>query len=170
MTLAATLNDGHAYRLRLLLQSRGGLQLEHGLLELLPAGKQKLLIAEQPINVDAWPLAHKSTVRGVYEQALQLARQRNVFDVLHFNQRGELTEGARSNVFLRLDRQWFTPALNCGVLPGVMRSVILDDPSWQASERVLTRDDLARAEAIMVCNALRGALPAEIGDTESGRF
>jgi para-aminobenzoate synthetase/4-amino-4-deoxychorismate lyase len=170
LTLAATLNDGHAYRLRLLLQSWGGLQLEHGSLELLPAGKQKLLIAEQPINVDAWPLAHKSTVRGVYEQALQLARQRNVFDVLHFNQRGELTEGARSNVFLRLDGQWFTPALSCGVLPGVMRAVILDDPSWQASERVLTRDDLARAEAIMVCNALRGALPAEIGDTESGRF
>jgi para-aminobenzoate synthetase/4-amino-4-deoxychorismate lyase len=162
LTLAMILNDGSAYRLRLLLKSRGELHLEHSLLESLPAGKQKLLVADQPIKVDHWPLAHKSTVRGIYEQALQVAKFHNAFDVLHVNQRDELTEGARSNVFLRIDGCWLTPALHSGVLPGVMRSVILDDPAWQASEAVLTRADLARAEAIMVCNALRGALPAEI--------
>lgn len=162
--LASALSDGRAYRLRLLLQSNGEQRLEHSLLEGMPAGKLKLLIADQPIDIDCWPLAHKSTVRGIYDAALQLAKQRNAFDVLHFNQRGELTEGARSNVFLRIRGQWLTPALDCGVLPGVMRSVILDDPTWQASERVLTRGDLAHAEAIMVCNALRGTLQAEIID------
>jgi para-aminobenzoate synthetase/4-amino-4-deoxychorismate lyase len=34
----------------------------------------------------------------------------------------------------------------------------------QAAERVLTRTDLQNAEALMVCNALRGALPARIVD------
>ena len=39
-----------------------------------------------------------------------------------------------------------------------MRAVLLADPAWAASERRLTRADLAAAEAVVVCNALRGAL------------
>ena len=46
------------------------------------------------------------------------------------------------------------------VLPGVMRDILLADPAWVALERTLTRDDLLRAEAIVVCNALRGPMPA----------
>jgi para-aminobenzoate synthetase/4-amino-4-deoxychorismate lyase len=49
-----------------------------------------------------------------------------------------------------------------GALPGVMRGVLLADPAWDARERSLTRADLARAEGLVVCNALRGALPAEL--------
>jgi para-aminobenzoate synthetase/4-amino-4-deoxychorismate lyase len=45
----------------------------------------------------------------------------------------------------------------------VMRSVLLDDPDWNASERRLTRDDLLAAEALVLCNSLRGALPATLG-------
>jgi para-aminobenzoate synthetase/4-amino-4-deoxychorismate lyase len=61
--------------------------------------------------------------------------------------------------------RWWTPPLASGVLPGVMRSVLLEEASGlQAAERVLTRTDLQNAEALMVCNALRGALPARIVD------
>jgi para-aminobenzoate synthetase/4-amino-4-deoxychorismate lyase len=46
-----------------------------------------------------------------------------------------------------------------------MRSVLLEDASdLQAAERVLTRTDLQNAEALLVCNALRGAVPARIVD------
>jgi para-aminobenzoate synthetase/4-amino-4-deoxychorismate lyase len=41
-----------------------------------------------------------------------------------------------------------------------MRGVLLEDPAWNASERVITRAMLLEAEEIVVCNALRGALPA----------
>ena len=43
-----------------------------------------------------------------------------------------------------------------------MRGVLLDDPAWRATERTLHQPDLARAEAIAVCNALRGVLPARL--------
>lgn len=82
--------------------------------------------------------------------------------MLFFNERGELTEGGRSNVFVKLDGQWVTPPLSCGVLPGVMRGVLLDDPAFAAKERVVTRDDLSRAEALLLTNALRGTLDAEL--------
>ncbi len=82
--------------------------------------------------------------------------------MLFFNAAGELTEGARSNVFVKLGGRWWTPPLTAGLLPGVMRAALLDDPAWAAGERRLTRGDLFDAEAVVVCNALRGVLPAKI--------
>ncbi len=55
-----------------------------------------------------------------------------------------------------------TPPLACGVLPGVMRSVLLEDRAFNAVEAVMTRDDLLSAQAIVVCNALRGVVPAVV--------
>jgi para-aminobenzoate synthetase/4-amino-4-deoxychorismate lyase len=80
--------------------------------------------------------------------------------MLFFNQRGELAEGGRSSVFVKLEGRWYTPPLASGLLPGVMRAAMLDDPAWNAEERVITREMLAQAEDIVVCNALRGALRA----------
>ena len=65
-------------------------------------------------------------------------------------------------MFLKLDGGWCTPSVADGALPGVMRGLVLADPSWQATERSLSAADLARAEAIMVCNALRGTLSARV--------
>jgi len=65
-------------------------------------------------------------------------------------------------VFVRLDGHWFTPPLAAGALPGIMRRRLLSDPSWAASERILTLRDLQRADELVVCNALRGPLQARL--------
>jgi para-aminobenzoate synthetase/4-amino-4-deoxychorismate lyase len=65
-------------------------------------------------------------------------------------------------VFLLLDGRWCTPPLHDGALPGVMRARLLADPGWATVERSLTLADLRRAQAIVVCNALRGVLPAHL--------
>ena len=44
---------------------------------------------------------------------------------------------------------------------------MLADPTWQAAERSLARTDVLAAEALMVCNALRGALPARLQNDAS---
>jgi para-aminobenzoate synthetase/4-amino-4-deoxychorismate lyase len=46
-----------------------------------------------------------------------------------------------------------------------MRQVLLADPQWDAAEAVITRADLLDAQEIVVCNALRGALPAVLVTT-----
>jgi len=61
-------------------------------------------------------------------------------------------------VFIRLDGQWLTPPLSGGLLPGVMRAVVLE--AWGVREAVISPAMLAAAEEIVVCNALRGALRA----------
>jgi para-aminobenzoate synthetase/4-amino-4-deoxychorismate lyase len=90
------------------------------------------------------------------------AEAQGAFDTLFFNERGELTEGGRSSVFVRVNGKWLTPPLSSGVLPGVMRSVLLDDPAWNASEAVITRAMLDAASDIVICNALRGAVRAAV--------
>ena len=115
-----------------------------------------------PTDANDARLAHKTTARETYDSAWRTAEQHGAFDMLFFNARGELTEGGRTNVFVRIGRRWYTPPLACGLLPGVMRGVLLEDPAWQATERVLSRDDVLKAEHIVLCNALRGPLLANL--------
>jgi para-aminobenzoate synthetase/4-amino-4-deoxychorismate lyase len=107
-------------------------------------------------------LHHKTTRRAEYDRAWHEAESKGAFDMLFFNERGELTEGGRTTVFVKLDGRWWTPPLSSGVLPGVMRSVLLEDAELQAAERVLLRTDVEAAEALMLCNALRGAVAARL--------
>jgi len=148
-------------RLRLTLEPTGAMQIEHA--PLLPLQTPvTLLIAQEPIDEEPLFLRHKTTRRTRYDAAWRTAEVLGAFDVLFRNAQGELTEGARSSLFIKLDGHWYTPPLTSGLLPGVMRKVLLDDPAWSATERPLTLDDLRVAEEVMVCNALRGVLPARI--------
>ncbi len=152
------------YRIRLALHKDGSTELAVATLEPLPAGPVRLLLAKTPMRADDPFVGHKTTMRGVYDAAVAEAVRQNAFDMLFHNERGEITEGGRSNVFALIDGQWITPPLDAGLLPGVMRSVLLDDPAWSAREAPLTLEALRRAERIVVCNALRGAVDAVLHD------
>jgi len=149
-------------RLRLSLHHDGRFELTAAAIVKSSGEAVGLLLAAAPVDAADPFLRHKTSRRARYDAALAAAGRRGAFDVLYVNRQGLLTEGARSNVFLRIDGEWLTPALAAGLLPGVMRSVLLDDPAWRAREAQLTVADLARAAAIVVCNALRGPLPARL--------
>ncbi|WP_127996566.1 aminodeoxychorismate synthase component I [Piscinibacter defluvii] len=159
---AAGQGDGRPQRLRLALAKNGRLGLSRAPLAPLAEAVVDLLIAPQRLP-DADPLAaHKTTRRAHYDAGVRAAEAAGAFDSLFLGADDRLVEGGRSSVFVRLDGRWWTPPLADGALPGVMRSVLLDDPAWQAAERRLDLRDLARAEALVVCNALRGVLPARL--------
>ncbi|NVD96774.1 bifunctional anthranilate synthase component I family protein/class IV aminotransferase [Massilia sp. BJB1822] len=147
------------HRLRLAMNQAGAFAVQSGALTPL-AEPVRVLLAPDATSASELFLRHKSTLRARYDAAWKAAEAQGAFDQLFFNERGELTEGGRSSVFLRLNGRWVTPPLACGLLPGVMRAVILD--AWQAEEAVVTRAMLAQAEEIVVCNALRGALRATL--------
>ena len=156
------LDPQHAYRLRLTLSKDGSHSVDAHMLTPLDAQPVKVLLADEPLDADDPLLRHKTTHRARHDRALRVAARSGAFDMLFFNRAGQLTEGARSNVFVKLDGNWFTPPVACGLLPGVMRATLLADPAWRARERVLTLDDLFRADDIVVCNALRGAVAARL--------
>jgi len=152
-------HKGGLHRLRLSLAAGGELTITSAPLSPL-SEPVRLVLADAPTASNDVFLRHKTAVRSRYDAAWRGAEAQGAFDALFFNERGELTEGGRSNVFVLLDGQWCTPPLGCGLLPGVMRSVMLAAPAWDAVERVITREMLLRAEGIVVCNALRGPLRA----------
>ncbi|WP_424192902.1 chorismate-binding protein [Ampullimonas aquatilis] len=156
-------NTQQTYRLRLAINQAGAVQWRcvplTALVAQLPAGSVKLLLAAQTLPRH-YLLQHKTTRRSHYDSAIQQAEAQGAFDMLFCNEAGELTEGGRSNLLVKLNGQWCTPPLACGVLPGIMRGVLLEDANWPVREQVLTLADLQQAEALAVCNALRGVLPA----------
>ncbi len=158
--------DGGApvHRLRLDLAHDGQLTCRSAALAALPAGPVRLL---RPTGVvprhEAGLLGHKTSLRTGYDAAVRAAEAVGAFDQLFVNADGALTEGGRSTLLVRLDGQWWTPPLSAGVLPGVTRARLLALPDGAADrvrERVLWPADLVRAQALAVCNALRGVVPA----------
>ncbi len=105
-------------------------------------------------------LKHKVNSRDVYDQAWKLAEERGGFDALFINENGFVTEGGRSSVFIKSGNRWLTPPVSAGLLPGVMRSIILNNPEWNAHEANLTIEDVLNAKEIMLSNALRGHISA----------
>ena len=157
----AAISDDQDYRVRLSLNANGEIQLSKA--PVMPIQQPtQVLLSTIVMRSDDLLLAHKTTLRHVYDEGWKHAEAAGAFDTLFFNERGELTEGGRSNVFVKLNGQWLTPPLSAGVLPGVMRARLLEDDNWNAIEHTITRADLKNAEVVCVCNALRGVLQAEV--------
>jgi para-aminobenzoate synthetase / 4-amino-4-deoxychorismate lyase len=105
-------------------------------------------------------LRHKTTRRQLYDRQYAEARRQGFDEVLFLNERGEVTEGAISNVFIEKDGRWFTPPLACGLLPGIYRRHLLE--TKPAREKILHLQDLAAADAVYICNAVRGCREVRI--------
>jgi para-aminobenzoate synthetase / 4-amino-4-deoxychorismate lyase len=105
-------------------------------------------------------LRHKTSRRELFESELARVAQSGIDEVVFLNERGEVTEGSRSNVFARLDGRLLTPALSCGLLNGCLRQELI--ACGDCAEAILTPADLARADKIYLGNSLRGLIPASV--------
>jgi para-aminobenzoate synthetase/4-amino-4-deoxychorismate lyase len=101
-------------------------------------------------------LRHKTNWRDLYDRE---AAQAGTDEVLFRNERGEITEGARSNVFVRRGAVLLTPPLECGVLNGCLRAELIEQKL--AREERLTPEDLKGD--VFLGNSLRGLIPARPG-------
>jgi para-aminobenzoate synthetase/4-amino-4-deoxychorismate lyase len=148
------------YRLRLDLSAEGLLSVKTAVIQDLQAGPilwaSEILARDATMSSTDQLLGHKVTRRKLYDQAWLAAEKLGAFDALFINEQGFVTEGGRSNVFIKKDGRWLTPPLASGCLPGVMRSVVLSDPKYQAVEKNITPADVLSAEEVIFTNALRG--------------
>jgi len=77
-----------------------------------------------------------------------------IFDEIFFNEKSELTEGARSNIVLQIDGELFTPPVKCGLLKGILRKKMINER--KIKEKILYLADLKSAEKILCVNSVRG--------------
>ena len=120
----------------------------------------RLGISDTRLNSsDPW-LRHKTTRRAIYDSA-RAAMPAGVDEVLFMNERDELCEGTITNLFLfSEDGRHLTPALSCGLLPGILREEMLEND--KVAEATLTLTDLRNAQHIYMGNSLRGLIPVEL--------
>lgn len=146
-------------RCRLTLDADGQLDLTTAPLGRTPA-EWRLGIADTRLEAgDLW-LQHKTTRRALYDEA-RANLPDGMDELLFLNEREELCEGTITNLFVTcVDGQVVTPPLSCGLLPGILRQVMLE--SGQCVEAVLSLDDLQNAQALHMGNSLRGLIPARL--------
>ena len=116
-------------------------------------------IAQGSVSSHDLFLRHKTTRRTVYEHYFQQAEP-DTFDVLLWNERGEVTEFTRGNVVAEINGRRITPPLSCGLLSGTLRQELLEEE--QIEERILTLQELQRVSALWFINGVRGWVPVKL--------
>ena len=159
---AADLGDQGVLRVRLTLAQNGECEIQHAAAAPLPESPG-VTLARSRVDSGNLLLRHKTTVRQRYEEALaEAVRIPGCFDALFFNERGELTEGARSSVYLVHDGRWRTPALECGLLDAVMRRTLLESHEPRIDEARLSHADLISADEVWLSNAIHGLFRVQL--------
>jgi para-aminobenzoate synthetase/4-amino-4-deoxychorismate lyase len=130
-----------------------------------------------PIPVDtsaAWSF-FKTSRRELYNKEYARALEQGLFEYIFLNEEGEVTEGCITNIIIYSNGRYKTPPVACGLLPGVMRGRLLADKTRPVFEEVLTERDVRDAEAVFVCNSVRGVVrvkvrnkPQEISPAQKG--
>jgi len=94
--------------------------------------------------------------------ARQEARAVNADEALILNEQGMIGEASGSNVFLVNGGNLFTPSIDCGVLPGVIREAVLELAAKlgiKTSETVITRDELYEADESFLTSSIIEVMP-----------
>lgn len=128
--------------------------------------KFRFMLARETLDSTSVWLAHKTTNRTFYDAPrINAHDQFGVDEVIFRNERGELTEGSITNLFIERGGKLLTPALASGLLPGTLRAELIE--TGRAEEAILTLADLHSADAIFLGNSVRGLLRAEFLQPES---
>lgn len=138
--------------LRILLSKDGSYSLEYK--KLVRSEVCKVEISPKKVDSRKAFLYHKTTYRPYYEESFKKIVDGKIYDELFFNEKGELTEGARSNVLLTINGKLYTPPVKCGLLNGVLRQNLLD--RGICTEKILYKEDLLLAENVYCINSVRG--------------
>lgn len=145
-------------KLRLLCARSGAISLEATELADERPGTIPCIALPLPVDSGDWRLRHKTTDRGFYEDARQVALTKGAKEALLVRGDGLVTEGSWSNVFVERDGTLLTPPAALGLLPGVLRRSLIDD--GRSAETELKLDDLMNG--FFLGNAVRGLVAGKL--------
>jgi len=107
---------------------------------------------------------HKSLSYQANLLALAEGRVRDADEVYFLNSRGELTEGAITNLFFVRDGAVHTPDVRCGLLPGITREAVMElcqKAAVACKTGVYKEEDMYAADEVFCTNSLRCVIPVK---------
>ncbi len=144
---------GKPMKIRIILEKSGRLSYTYSCISEGPAIRT-FSLSEKRVDKNNTFLYHKTTHREWYRDTAEKIKKNLLYDEIYTNQDRELTEGSRTNLFIQKNGTLYTPPISSGLLPGVLRKVLLRKRSCQ--ERVLYHKDLVNADRIYCGNSVRG--------------
>jgi len=152
---------GKSYKIRFLLDKDGGIKIENQeILERNLPKEKYIAISRYKTDPRDRFLYHKTSRRLLYDPEYQYYFRRGYYDVIFLNNRREVSEGAISNIIIRKGKNYFTPPVSSGILPGIYRAYLMKKVSVQ--EKVVLLKDLYAADKIFLCNSVRGLTEVRI--------
>lgn len=150
---------GAAKRVRLDLHCDGRITVGLGEMPEIP-NERRVCFSPKAVSSDDIFLRHKTSMRELYDTEYARVQGEGFYEVLFMNEKSEVTESSRSNIFVKIRGEWLTPPLSSGVLPGVERKAQIE--SKQAKEKILFLEDILDAEEVVLTNSLRGCVRVEV--------
>ncbi len=144
---------------RVLVELNGKIKINHKKIDLFPASL-KVKISTRRIDPGSIFQYHKSTQRGFYDTERDEALKEGFHEVIFLNNRGEVAEGAITNIFIKINKNIYTPPLKSGALPGVLREHLLE--TGKVKEKLIRVSDLKKADQVYVGNSVRGLIKVKV--------
>lgn len=111
-----------------------------------------LSLQQEPVQSGNRFFQHKTTNRALYDREWNCAKDNGYFDSIFRNERACVTEGCITNLFARIGKQWVTPLVSDGVLPGVWRQWFMEKVN--AQETPISIKELLYAEHVVIGNSV----------------
>lgn len=100
---------------------------------------------------------HKTLNYGDCIMEKRHAKETGIQEPIFLNTKGEIAEGATTNVFFIKNNQIIAPPLSCGMLPGIIREYLYS--AYSIKEQVILPDTVKEFDEMFLTNSLLGVMP-----------
>lgn len=107
-------------------------------------------LAQHPIDRENTFHYHKTTYRKIYEEHAN----KQSFDTILWNDNNEVTEFTIGNIVIEQNGIYYTPPIECGVLPGTYREKLVH--TGKVQEKVIYTSELTDHTNMWLINSVRG--------------
>jgi branched-chain amino acid aminotransferase len=109
-------------------------------------GQHPVPLVIEGVPVKSFPYNHRLEI-------LEQARERGLDEALVISTDGRVCEGSVSNLLLKIAGTWCTPPLSDGVLPGVMRALVIEN--CDVMVRSIAVSEIESIESAFLLSSLR---------------
>jgi branched-chain amino acid aminotransferase len=109
---------------------------------------KEIAILGQPIK--SYPYTHRLEI-------LEAIKLLGADEAVVCNEKGKVCEGSVTNLLLRIENTWITPPISDGVLPGVMRALVIE--YCGVSVRSIDVSEIPLVQSAFLLSSLRIAQP-----------
>ena len=152
--------DHQDCKIRLSVSQAGEINVSHQFIESNSESVEKIIISDHRVQSSSVFQYHKTSKREHYNSAYEIAEKAGFYDVLFFNEKEQLAEASRHNVFIKIAGRYFTPPITAGILNGIERQHFMQQTN--AEEKDLGLEDLMTADEVILTNSVRGAVSVEV--------